>query len=80
MAAYTLAQAREKLEEALAAESVVMTGAQEYAISSADGSRGATQADLKEIRESIKFWRSEVDRLEKPTNRGSVRHAVIGGV
>ena len=57
--------AREMLAGWIEAEKAVMT-AQSYRM----GTRELRRADLKEIRESIKYWQNEVYRLEgRPRNR-----------
>ena len=58
MAALTKAQAEAQLTAYLAAETKVL-GGQSYRI----GDRQLTRADLSEIREGIKFWRGEVNRM-----------------
>lgn len=58
MAAWTLAQAQAKVDEWMAAETKVAEG-QSYMIAG----RAMTRADLGEIREQLKFWAGEVNRL-----------------
>ncbi len=65
MAAWTLAQAQAKVVEWMAAESKVAEG-QAYSIAG----RMMTRADLREIREQIKFWAGEVAKLEKSSTGG----------
>lgn len=60
-----LQTAKDKLKGWILAEQAVMTG-QEYRT----GTRMLRRARLKEIGERIKYWQSEVARLEgKPRNR-----------
>jgi hypothetical protein len=59
MAGITLPQAEAQLTAWLAASTAVASN-QSYTI----GTRSLTRADSKDIREWIKFWRSEVTRLE----------------
>lgn len=61
---WTLQEAKNNLMIWLEAEQTVATG-QSYKI----GSRALTRASLSDIAERIRFWRSEVERLEK--GRGS---------
>lgn len=60
MAGITLEIAEQRLADYLAAELAVL-GGQSYTIM---GSRSMTRANLAEIREGIRFWRSEVQELE----------------
>lgn len=60
MAGITLEIAEQRLADYLAAELAVL-GGQSYTIM---GSRSMTRANLAEIREGIRFWRSEVLELE----------------
>lgn len=64
MAGITLAQAEAKLATWLDAEDKVATG-QSYSIQG----RSLTRANLKEIRETIDYWDSKVQRL----TRGGIR-------
>ena len=64
MAGITLAQAEAKLALWLAAEEKVATG-QSYSIAG----RSLTRANLGEIRETIDYWDSKVQRL----TRGGIR-------
>lgn len=57
--AWTLETARKHLDTWMDAELKVATG-QSYTI----GTRSLTRANLNEIREQIKFWRTEVEGLE----------------
>jgi hypothetical protein len=69
MSAFTLEQARTQLNMWLEAERVVATG-QSYQI----GSRRLERANLLHIREQIKMWRREVERLEAiASGKGSRR-------
>lgn len=56
----TLKQAQQHLEMWLNAEEEIATS-QSYTI----GTRTLTRANLKEVRDQIKFWQSKVDNLEK---------------
>lgn len=69
MVAWTLDLAKNHLDAWLKAELAVTNG-QEYSL----GSRKLTRANLKEIREQIIFWKSEVEKIEgsskkRPRNR-----------
>lgn len=64
----TLEKANEHLNAWLDAEMAVSTG-QSYKI----GSRELKRADLKEIRESIKFWQGKVQLLTTPGRRAKSR-------
>lgn len=55
---WTLEEAKQNLQAWLEAERAVATG-QSYRI----GTRSLTRANLREIKERISFWRSEIDRL-----------------
>lgn len=68
MAGITLAQAEAKLTLWMDAEDRVASG-QSYTING----RSLTRANLKEIRETITYWNSMVQRL----TRGGVR---VGGI
>lgn len=59
MTYYTLETAKKHLNSWLEAEITISTG-QSYKI----GSRELRRADLKEVREQIKFWKNEVEKLE----------------
>lgn len=65
----TKEKANEHLNAWLNAELAISTG-QSYKI----GSRELKRADLKEVRESIKFWQGKVQMLENPkrTSRNTV--------
>jgi hypothetical protein len=56
----TLADAEEKLAEALAAVSAVM-GGQEYRI----GNRWLTRADLDSLQKAVVFWDGQAKRLSR---------------
>lgn len=58
MSGLTQAQAQTQLDLYLAAEAKVLAG-QEYEF----GNRRLKRADLGEIREGIKYWNGEVQRL-----------------
>lgn len=58
----TLKQAQQHLEMWLKAEEEIATS-QSYTI----GTRTLTRANLKEVRDQIKFWQGKVDGLEKAT-------------
>ena len=60
VAAWTLEEARESLKRWLDADAAVATG-QEYTI----GERSLTRADAATIAQRIKFWKNEVETLEK---------------
>ena len=59
MAGITLEEARKHLEVWLSAEAEIATS-QSYTI----GTRSLTRANLKEVREQIKFWQNKVAELE----------------
>lgn len=59
MAGITLADAEEQLAAWLAASKKV-AGGQSYSIAG----RSLSRADLQEINESIKFWQTQVNRLQ----------------
>jgi len=75
MAAWTLAQAQAKVTEWMTAETKVAEG-QAYSIAG----RMMTRADLREIREEIKFWGAQVERLELAASSGSAGMRVRTGV
>ena len=62
---WDLQTAKLHLQSWLEAELAVATG-QSYKI----GSRSLTRADLSEIKERIKFWSNEVERLENGRPKG----------
>ena len=62
---WDLQTAKLHLQSWLDAELAVATG-QSYKI----GSRSLTRADLSEIKERIKFWSNEVERLENGRPKG----------
>ena len=73
MAAWTLEEARESLKRWLDADAAVATG-QEYRI----GERSLTRADAATIAQRIKFWKNEVETLEKGlTNDGRFYKRII---
>ena len=61
--AWDLETAKKHLEAWLQAELAISTG-QSYQI----GTKRITRADLSEVREQIKFWRNEVERLSAGIN------------
>ena len=65
MGSWSLETAKEHLQAFLDAELAVATG-QSYKI----GSRSLTRADLSEIKERIKYWANEVERLETGRKKG----------
>ena len=65
MGSWSLETAKEHLQAFLDAELAVATG-QSYKI----GSRSLTRADLSEIKERIKYWANEVERLEAGRKKG----------
>ena len=65
MGSWSLETAKEHLQAFLDAELAVATG-QSYKI----GSRSLTRADLSEIKERIKYWANEVERLETGSKKG----------
>lgn len=66
MSQLTLEVAEKHLDAWLAAELAVATS-QSYKI----GTRSLTRADLSDIRQQIKFWRNECDRLRTGRRRGA---------
>lgn len=66
MAAITLDTAKRHLDAWLDAE-LAVTQAQSYTI----GSRTLTKANLTEIRNSIKYWSEQVEKLEKLQKHGA---------
>lgn len=69
MAAYTLEIAKKHLNAWLEAELAVTTG-QSYKI----GSRQLDRANLYQIREEIKYWKNEVEKIELiQRKKGKVR-------
>lgn len=60
----TLKEAQQHLEMWLNAESEIATS-QSYTI----GTRSLTRANLKEVREQIKYWQNKVEELEKAESR-----------
>jgi hypothetical protein len=65
MAGITLQQAQKHLSAWLKAE-LEITTSQSYKI----GTRMLTRADLKEVRNQIKFWMDKVAELENVSKRG----------
>lgn len=69
MSVYTLEIAKKHLEAWLEAELSVSTG-QSYQI----GSRRLERANLHQIREQIKYWKNEVEKIELSQRRkGKIR-------
>lgn len=66
MPAWTLTEAKEQLQAWIEAEAAVATS-QSYRV----GTRQLTRADLRDIAERIRFWRSEVERLESGRRAGA---------
>lgn len=60
----TLKEAQQHLEMWLNAESEIATS-QSYTI----GTRSLTRANLKEVRDQIKFWQNKVAELERTESR-----------
>lgn len=71
MAAWTLKEARAQLAMWLEADAAVATS-QSYRI----GTRQLTRADAQAILSRIKFWRAEVERLERCGRGARVLRAV----
>lgn len=72
----TVETAQEHLEAWLAAELKIATG-QEYEIDTGNGRRRLKRADLREVREQIKYWRGEVSKLSGNRRRRGA-YAVTG--
>lgn len=70
MAGITLAHAQAQLTLYLAAEAAVLQG-QSYRISSGNGDRQLTRADLSSIREGIEWWGNRCGALSM-TSRNRV--------
>lgn len=69
MAGITLKEARKHLKIWLDAENEIATS-QSYTI----GTRSLTRANLKEVRDQIKYWENKVNELEKEAaNKGRNR-------
>jgi hypothetical protein len=68
MAGITLAQAQENLDMWLDASAKVAKG-QSYQI----GTRAYRRADLREIHEMIKYWRTEVDTQIRTGGTNTIR-------
>ncbi len=75
MAAISLKTAKKHLNEWLNAELEVSTS-QSYQI----GSRSLTRANLKEIREQIKFWENKVTEIEATENNRRGRNRIYRAV
>ena len=68
MSAITLEMAEARLAEWLKADEAVATS-QSYTISTADGSRSLTRANVAEIRKQIDYWQGHVNRLSTRSRR-----------
>lgn len=66
MAAWTLAEAQEKLATWMAADDAIAT-AQEYELYVGNNKRKLTRADAEMVQKKILFWRKEVERLSSAT-------------
>ncbi len=66
----TLKEAQQRLEMWLNAESEIATS-QSYTI----GTRSLTRANLKEVRDQIKFWQNKVAELERMESRNGRNRA-----
>lgn len=71
MTTFTLAEAQAKLAEYKEAESKVLNG-QSYSI----GDRALTRADLREIREGLKYWDNIVSQLIAGRTKPPVRQFI----
>lgn len=71
MGGITIEIAREHLNTWLDAEAALATS-QSYTI----GTMSLTRADLKNVREQIKYWNDMVTKLERPGGRGRVYRAI----
>lgn len=71
MGGITIEIAREHLNTWLDAEAALATS-QSYTI----GTMSLTRADLKNVREQIKYWNDMVTKLECPGGRGRVYRAI----
>lgn len=71
MAVWTLEEAKEHLKTWLEAENAVATG-QSYQI----GTRKLDRANLYQIREQIKFWKAEVEKIESIETRKGRRRVM----
>ncbi|KMT22998.1 DUF6148 family protein [Clostridium cylindrosporum] len=71
MGAWTLEVARNHLNAWLEAEIAVSTG-QSYQI----GSRQLQRANLGQIKEQIRFWKNEVEKLERKSRRGGTNRVM----
>lgn len=73
MSTFTLDECRAKLHEYMEAETAILSGAQSYSI----GGRSLTRANLKDIRDGIVFWKSELSTAQrrlKPRCRSVIPH------
>lgn len=71
MGAWTLEVAKKHLNAWLEAEIAVSTG-QSYQI----GSRQLQRANLGQIKEQIKFWQNEVEKLERKSKRRGINRVI----
>ncbi|MDI6808249.1 MAG: DUF6148 family protein [Candidatus Eisenbacteria bacterium] len=69
MAAITLPDAQAQLAAYLAASTAIAAG-QSYTIATGAGNTSLTRANLAEVLEMIKFWRGEVERIEREASGG----------
>ena len=69
MAAISLLDAQAQLAAYLAASTAIAAG-QSYTIATGAGNTSLTRANLSEVLQMIKFWRTEVDRLARETSEG----------
>ena len=65
MAGITLEQAETQLAAYLAAETALLTGAQEYTIDIGGSRRTVKKSDLQMIQTGIKTWEGRVHRLTR---------------
>jgi len=79
MAAWTLAEAQEKLALWMAADDALAT-AQSYEIDIGGNRRRLTRADAVEIQDRIKFWSREVERLNSGQGGGGPKVRYINPV
>jgi len=59
-----------RLANYLAAETAILTGAQEYVVGQGSTARRLTRADLEVVQRTIKELRSELVQVQSTTNRG----------
>ena len=78
MAGITLAQAQTKLDAWLTAEAALATS-QSYTMSVDGSSRSLTRANLREVRETVKYWDNKVKELTAAARgRNRTRYVVLG--